>query len=226
MPLSDFGEQLKSGFGSSKAWVKAVVIATILGFVVLACFGCVRVSAYFERDSARYLSPKYVQDDQVDNVVTHVACGFATFLMSPVVLVVFILTDNAAARISVAVLYGCGILATAGTVASINSTLSAIAGMAVVITAVVWTIWWIATTIVMYTRMCQHRTTQTNEWMLRSIGMAAFGFLLLPILHAFVGSNNSNGKTYFAADAVVLIVFLLFIVGFSEFLIRKFLQNK
>lgn len=46
--------------------------------------------------------------------------------------------------------------------------------------------------------------------------MAAYGFLLLPILKAL--------QTQFALDAVLLALLLLYVIGFSEVVIRAVLR--
>lgn len=89
-----------------------------------------------------------------------------------------------------------------------------IAGTGVLSVAGIWAVLWITATIVCIVAACgccksRHGSFGIFRWLVRSSGLAAFGFLLLPTLFAL--------KDQKAADTAVHIAMLLWMIGLGEY---------
>lgn len=161
---------MQNGFHSAALWVRAYVVVTLLGFSVLAGFGCRRVSFYFMRDPAGYFSPFYTAPpNTINDVIPHVACGFTTFLLVPVLVLTYCMEQLRSLRLPVALAFLAMGLATAGTIVPIPTHLGELAGTGVVAAAGIWAAWWGATGAVAAVFACKKNQERFEEWFLRCV---------------------------------------------------------
>jgi len=175
MALSPFGVSLVAGFNNAAIWIRIWIIVSMAGFAVLAGFGCQRVSVYFMRDATGYFSPLYTTPpNSINDVIPHVACGFATFLMVPVLVITYIVAGLAPLRLPACLLFLGVAVATVGTIAGIPSQLSALAGVGVVILAGLWAVWWGITGVMSAVYAFKKNQERFQEWFFRSVFPAYF----------------------------------------------------
>jgi len=208
-------DQLRQAVKDTPKGQLLVACVYLLFLCSLAVLAFLRVLVYFTHDESGYLNPPvYTVGDNINGIVLHVSFGFATFLFVPIMVAVHLFVDSKATKTVVHSLFASSAVGTAVTVVAIqDSQLGTIAGTGVVILAGVWAVWWFATGLMAVIMSCKGVIWGWNGsmvWTLRALSMAAFGFLLLPILKYFLND--------FTTDAVLLAILLISMELFSDFI--------
>eukprot|EP00656_Telonema_subtile_P056672 TRINITY_DN9119_c0_g2_i1.p1 TRINITY_DN9119_c0_g2~~TRINITY_DN9119_c0_g2_i1.p1 ORF type:complete len:250 (+),score=38.08 TRINITY_DN9119_c0_g2_i1:163-912(+) len=201
----------------SAIWEQALAGGVVLGLAVLAGFGIQRMSVYWSEDQSEYYNPNYAKGDDINNVIIHSTLGFVSFLCVPLWIATSWVAPGSFWLKAVTAFTVLALIATFVTVPLISDTIiGSQSGTAVVITAVVWAIWWVVCCIlsaVAHCRGANEGRLSAWAWWVRFMGMSVFGFVLIPIFYAL---RNSK-----AGSAVALIALLAVVVLLSEWLVWR-----